>query len=484
MITYLGYFSKSFIMAIMLWPVISLILTLPILALLYHRQHRLRFLSAAASYLAVLYFVGIMAFTLYPMPDDPKAFCAAHVGHYAPQLNLFKFIGDIQHGGTNGILQLAFNVVFFVPLGFILLRWARWPWWVVILAGFCTSLFIESSQLTGFWGLYPCAYRQFDVDDLLTNTLGAVVGLLIALLYGLLVPERALPVKSDINTKPSIVHRSVTFILDMLFVAIVYFPLTMALVAGFYKFSVPQPNGEFLLFNSITCDASVLNRIAPTVALIAFAIFEVIIPFVHRGQTLGGMFTHMTFETDERHGIRRIGFYLLRTLILALLVWMSVVGLQGDFILGAFAIAGFITLAVVYFMMHQKMPWDCVPANSRAVETDESAVSLESAKAEELENTAENKPSAAQITDDTVESESVQIEGADEAPTRALKPSENAVVEEAQEGDETAVLSNSHDSDETLRTVMNQPESGDETVPLIQHVTSEANAVAMGNEKE
>lgn len=58
-------------------------------------------------------------------------------------------------------------------------RWLRWRWWAVLIGGFAVSLFIESSQLSGFWGLYPCAYRQFDVNDLMTNTLGAMVVLTI-----------------------------------------------------------------------------------------------------------------------------------------------------------------------------------------------------------------------------------------------------------------------------------------------------------------
>lgn len=43
------------------------------------------------------------------------------------------------------------------------------------------TLAVELTQLTGLWGLYPCAYRQFDVDDLILNSLGVVVGYFVAL---------------------------------------------------------------------------------------------------------------------------------------------------------------------------------------------------------------------------------------------------------------------------------------------------------------
>jgi glycopeptide antibiotics resistance protein len=45
-----------------------------------------------------------------------------------------------------------------------------------VLSGFLLSLSVESTQLTGTWGLYPCAYRKFDVDDLILNTLGVALG--------------------------------------------------------------------------------------------------------------------------------------------------------------------------------------------------------------------------------------------------------------------------------------------------------------------
>lgn len=38
------------------------------------------------------------------------------------------------------------------------------------------SLTIEISQLTGVFGLYPCAVRQFDVDDLILNIGGVALG--------------------------------------------------------------------------------------------------------------------------------------------------------------------------------------------------------------------------------------------------------------------------------------------------------------------
>ena len=42
MLGYLRFFSTSFIVAVILWSFISMVLTIPILAGMYHRHHRLR----------------------------------------------------------------------------------------------------------------------------------------------------------------------------------------------------------------------------------------------------------------------------------------------------------------------------------------------------------------------------------------------------------------------------------------------------------
>src|SRR5699024_7102606 len=44
------------------------------------------------------------------------------------------------------------------------------------LAAFAVSLVIELTQYTGVWGLIGCSYRVADVDDLIANTCGGLLG--------------------------------------------------------------------------------------------------------------------------------------------------------------------------------------------------------------------------------------------------------------------------------------------------------------------
>ena len=87
-----------------------------------------------------------------------------------PTLNLIPF----QDFSTSNIMGMVLNMVMFAPLGFLLPAYfERYRHWGrTLAAGFLTSLTVELIQLFTF--------RATDVDDLIMNTLGTLVGFLIA----------------------------------------------------------------------------------------------------------------------------------------------------------------------------------------------------------------------------------------------------------------------------------------------------------------
>lgn len=143
-----------------------------------------RLLGAAAT---SVYAVALVAYTLLPLPDT-----TANCGLSAAALELVPghSIGDILRE-TQGLsivstltsratLQVALNVALFLPFGIIARRyWGRGPG-MSILLGAALSLVIETTQLTGIWGIYDCAYRVADIDDLIANTAGAAIGVALA----------------------------------------------------------------------------------------------------------------------------------------------------------------------------------------------------------------------------------------------------------------------------------------------------------------
>ena len=201
-------------LALGLWPLASLVLTLPVLAILYRRDGRLRFWSALGAYLSVLYLLALMCFTLYPLPSGNTGLGITY--GVAPQLDFWVFIDDIRRDGKVAVLQLLANVAFFVPLGIIVGRGLRKGFGWALVLGFLVSLFVETAQLTGLFWIYPFAYRTFDVDDLACNTLGCVIGWCLAAVI-----NRLMPVRRDdgcgltVETHPGIVRRTVALCLDM-----------------------------------------------------------------------------------------------------------------------------------------------------------------------------------------------------------------------------------------------------------------------------
>ena len=168
---FLSSYSESFAAALVAWPFASFALTLPILATLYRRDGRIRPLSAAGAYLSVLYLLGLVCFTLYPLPEGDSGPGITY--GLDPIWNPLHFVGDIAADGAPAVAQLVANVALFVPFGFVAGRGMRLGAPASAALGFLASLCIELAQLTGLFGVYPYAYRTFETTDLATNTLGA-----------------------------------------------------------------------------------------------------------------------------------------------------------------------------------------------------------------------------------------------------------------------------------------------------------------------
>lgn len=152
--------------------VVMVALLVPTLALLTGRSRRIPRGQALLGLGVVAYSVTLLAYVLVPTPADPTRFCERH--HIRPNLVPLAF----HDGFGSAVVQLGLNVALFVPLGVLLAGPARRAWPTATIGGFALSLLIELTQLTGVWFVYPCAYRHFDVDDILFNTIGAGLGAL------------------------------------------------------------------------------------------------------------------------------------------------------------------------------------------------------------------------------------------------------------------------------------------------------------------
>src|SRR5690606_10949080 len=154
------------VLAMSIGTVIAIMTFVPLVVISYRRRGTLSAARLFGWISLCIYFIAIWCYTLLPVPVPGEYRCAG------VQLNLWAAFTEIWLYDTAGfralltnpvILQLALNVVLFVPLGFLLRTMYRKGIAVATLAGFLLSLFIEFTQLTGVWWIYDCAYRVFDV---------------------------------------------------------------------------------------------------------------------------------------------------------------------------------------------------------------------------------------------------------------------------------------------------------------------------------
>lgn len=326
---FLAGYSDNFLMAMALWPVASIGLTLPILAYLYHRDGRLKFASVVSTYLAVLYLLGLVCFTLYPLPEGASG---PGISYGIPwQLNPLAPVGDIAREGLSAVPQIAFNVVFFMPLGFIAGRLLRWGFVPSVIAGLAVSFGIEAAQGTGLFGVYPYAYRTADVDDLIYNTSGAALGWLCAAALGRVLPPGALAEEGEVTHAPGFIRRCVAFWLDTLLMGLLDLVLMSML--------------SIVLYNLPDAVRDTVGTVMLAVPVATFVLVEGILPWRHGGSTPGGGFVRMSCETRDRAGIRRVVFYLVR---------LAVLGLSYLFFPFAWP------LLVLFYLIARRMPYDFI----------------------------------------------------------------------------------------------------------------------------
>jgi hypothetical protein len=142
---------------------VAALLFAPFVAAEHRRHGELRVGFAIRHFAVLLYAFGLLSYVFLPFPSEAACF--------APQWRPFAGLTSLAT-----LEQFACNIALFVPLGAL----ARRGLPGAVLAGSTASVFVELTQLTGIWFVFPCPYRVFDVDDVIANTVGALLGGLLA----------------------------------------------------------------------------------------------------------------------------------------------------------------------------------------------------------------------------------------------------------------------------------------------------------------
>ncbi len=336
-------------MAVLLWPLLSLLLSVPVLVGLYRRDGWLPLATVFAVYASILYAAGLVCFTLYPLPTGDSGPGITY--GMPPQWVPLNSIGDIMEGGLKAALQVLFNVVLFVPLGFIARTLLKLKFPLALALSFSATCLIETAQLTGLFGVYPFAFRTFDVDDILWNTLGGVVGWGLGHL-ALRLTRREGAVMPPVTHRPGLVRRAVALWTDAMIIDVCAVVPRLMVVIGL----------KMLMGDAF--DDNLLVRVNNIVWVV-----EVVVPWLRDGSTPAGMFYRMSCETRKRTGPARAAFYALRAAALLIVLRYP--------LLAAPVLAAF-------YLVARQMPYDFIPAISAATgEGGQAALGPEGAEATE-----------------------------------------------------------------------------------------------------
>lgn len=180
--------------ALIMFPFLAFLLLLPWLIYTYRKFGFLSFWTSTVVYSFIFYGLCIYFLVILPLPEVRNNCDEQSINRVYQVLVPFTFVSDIMKNEAidftaiqtyplllkdRAFLQVLFNVFLFLPLG-VYLRYFGVRWKKALLIGFGISLFFEITQRTGLYFIYACPYRLFDVDDLIMNTFGTLLGFVIA----------------------------------------------------------------------------------------------------------------------------------------------------------------------------------------------------------------------------------------------------------------------------------------------------------------
>ena len=122
----------------------------------HYERKRIIYITLLAAYIGALAGLELFKVTIGVWPRTYQL------------IPLVTVINNIRRGNTTYIVQMIASIVVFIPLG-VFIRIKRKSIRKVIVYGFLVSLVMEALQ-------FVLRVGTFDVDDIILNVLGAVIG--------------------------------------------------------------------------------------------------------------------------------------------------------------------------------------------------------------------------------------------------------------------------------------------------------------------
>lgn len=262
--------------AVIFFPFIALLFTMPFILSQYHKYGSISFLKTIITYLFVFYLICAYFLVILPLPTIEEV---VHLKTPQIQPIPFEFLIDFIKHSSFDITNIhtyikaikesyfyvpAFNIVLTIPFGFFLRYYSKCDIKKATIFTFLLSLFFELTQLTGLYFIYPRGYRLCDIDDLILNTLGGLIGFIISKPLINILPKID-SINANAIQKGKIIsgpRRTLAFLLDLFILFIIeiitiliftYNTYLSIIVAIIYYFIIP------LFLNTSTPGKKFLN---------------------------------------------------------------------------------------------------------------------------------------------------------------------------------------------------------------------------------
>ena len=310
----MGGYIEALEQAAILFPILAVLFTIPYIAWNYHKYGSVLSLRILIVYSFILYMLCAYCLVILPLPTGEAA---ANLSGHQAQLVPFTFLGDIARESdavlsqprtwltvlnSNAFLTTLFNLFLTMPFGMYLRYYFRCGWKRTLVYSLLLSLFFELTQLSGLYFIYSGSYRLFDVDDLIVNTCGSMIGFVLARIAMRFLPSREELDRESLvrGRRVSLLRRIVAFIYDEIAYAVLFIVVFLIWTANFGTMSVW------------------------IYALIWLAYFA-LCPIVLRGQTIGHRLTKLRIVSSGGGRAHWYQYALRYTLLFVLLVAAPVV---------------------------------------------------------------------------------------------------------------------------------------------------------------
>ncbi len=283
--------------ACLVFPVLAAFFTIPYAVYQYRKYGSLLVLRVVIVYSFILYMTCAYFLTMLPLPP------IAEVARYtSPTMDLVPFHAWTNFWENTSLIlsdpstylkamkeqcfyEPFFNILLLVPLGVYLRYYFRRSWWQTILIGFLVSLSFELIQLSALFGIYPRPYRLFQVDDLINNTFGALVGFWITPVFSFFLPsrDRLDEVSYKRGRTVTYMRRGFAFLFDWAI-------LTGALhLAG-------RVLGSPTLSDMLAMD----GKRSVVLYIIVIVLYFILIPWLTRGRTIGKFLVGIRLMSENK----------------------------------------------------------------------------------------------------------------------------------------------------------------------------------------